>query len=54
MFDNESHIYTCFAFGNKVVVYRDAQYQAAIPIDSTFAADDQQNVEALLMNYDST
>jgi hypothetical protein len=26
IFDNESHIYTCFAFGNKVVVYKDAQY----------------------------
>jgi hypothetical protein len=26
IFDNESHIYTCFAYGNKVVVYKDAQY----------------------------
>lgn len=52
IFDNTSHIYTCFAFGNKLVIYQNAQYQTAIAIDSSFAADDHEDVEALLMNYD--
>ena len=53
IFDHEGRIYSCFAFGNKVVVYRDAQYHSTITIDSTFTVDDHQNVEAILMNWDA-
>jgi hypothetical protein len=52
MFDFEGQIYSCFAFGNSVVVYKAAQYLSTVTLDSTL--DSSTVIEPLELVFDTT
>jgi len=56
LFDFNGRIVTCFVFGNKAVLYADAQYWDAVPLDDSIDAGvtDHDVIEVLQMLYDQS
>ena len=52
MFDHEGQLYSCFAHGNKAVLYKAAQYLMELPLDASLDVEDL-SVDLMEMQYDS-
>lgn len=51
MFDFEGQIYSCFAFGNSLVIYKAAQYLSTVTLDSSL--DSSAVIEPLDLVFDT-